>query len=97
MTIGENIKRIRKEKGLTQKQLGSLCQMADSAIRRYELGKARPKLETIHKIATGLGVPVRMLVDLNMSWASSLPYPTQAVPAPVMPGMTGCMQTISIS
>ncbi len=35
MTIGENIKRIRKEKGLTQKQLGSLCQMADSAIRRY--------------------------------------------------------------
>lgn len=63
MTIGDNIKRIRKEKGLTQKQLGSLCQMADSAIRRYELGKARPKLETIYKIATGLDVPVRMLVD----------------------------------
>ena len=25
MTVGENIKRIRKEKRLTQKQLGELC------------------------------------------------------------------------
>lgn len=63
MTVGENIKRIRKEKGLTQKQLGSLCHMADSAIRRYELGKAQPKLKTIHKIAGGLGVPVQTLID----------------------------------
>ncbi len=43
MTIGENIKRIRKEKHLTQKELGHLCGMADSAIRRYELGKSTPK------------------------------------------------------
>lgn len=63
MTVGENIKRIRKEKGLTQKQLGTLCRMADSAIRRYELGKAQPKLKTIHKIAEGLGVTVQTLVD----------------------------------
>lgn len=63
MTVGENIKRIRKEKGLTQKQLGNLCRMADSAVRRYELGKAKPKLKTIHKIAEGLGVPVQELVD----------------------------------
>lgn len=63
MTIGENIKRIRKEKRLTQKQLGDLCNMADSAIRRYELGKSTPKIQTIHKIAEGLGVPVNTLVD----------------------------------
>lgn len=63
MTIGENIKRIRKEKGLTQKQLGDLCQMADSAVRRYELGKSTPKIQTLHKIAKGLGVPVQALVE----------------------------------
>lgn len=58
MTIGENIKRIRQEKGLTQKQLGNLCNpsMADSAIRRYEAGKANPKIETIQKIADALNV-----------------------------------------
>ncbi len=97
MTIGENIKRIRKEKGLTQKQLGSLCQMADSAIRRYELGKARPKYIKLPQGSVFPSVCWLTNADLNMSWAPSLPYPTQAVPAPVMPGMTGCMQTISIS
>ncbi len=51
MTIGENLKRLRKEKKLTQKQLGHLCGMADSAIRRYELGKSHPKIQTLHKIA----------------------------------------------
>lgn len=57
-TIGDNIKRIRKEKGLTQEQLGNLCnpKMAGSAIRRYENGGANPKIETIQKIAKALEV-----------------------------------------
>ena len=63
MTIGENIKRIRKEKHLTQKELGHLCGMADSAIRRYELGKSTPKLQTLRRIAGGLKVPVNTLVE----------------------------------
>lgn len=58
MTLGENIKRIRQEKNLTQKQLGDLCKppMADSAIRRYESDKVNPKIETLRKIATALDV-----------------------------------------
>ena len=35
-SVGEIIKKLRIERGLTQKQLGELCEMADSAIRRYE-------------------------------------------------------------
>lgn len=62
MAIGDNIKRIRIEKGLTQKQLGELCGMADSAIRRYENGGANPKIETRQKIATALGVPLADLL-----------------------------------
>lgn len=57
-TIAENIKRIRKEKNLTQKQLGDRCGMADSAIRRYESGRARPKIDTVQKIAYALEVPL---------------------------------------
>ena len=72
-TIGENIKRIRKEKGLTQKQLGDLCNppMADSAIRRYEIGKANPKIETLMKIAEALNVKLSELVPMNntLDWA----------------------------
>ncbi|MCM1101920.1 MAG: helix-turn-helix domain-containing protein [Acetatifactor muris] len=58
MTVGENIRRIRKENGLTQKQLGELCQMNEVQIRQYELGKANPKIETVDKIASALGVNI---------------------------------------
>lgn len=58
MTVGENIKRIRKEKGLTQKQLGELCGMNEANVRKYELGKANPKIETVDRIASALGVRI---------------------------------------
>ncbi len=64
MIIGENIKRIRTEKKLTQKQLGDLCGMADSAIRRYELGKANPKIETVEKIAKAMNVEIFDLMEV---------------------------------
>lgn len=59
-TIGEKIKKIRTEKGLTQAQLGDLCipKMAGSAIRRYESGRTIPKIETLQKIADALDVSV---------------------------------------
>lgn len=63
MTIGENIKRIRKEKGLTQKKLGELCGINEANIRKYELGKANPKIETIDKIANALGVPIAQIME----------------------------------
>ena len=56
MTIGENIRRLRKEKGLTQKQLGERCGMKEANVRKYELDKGNPKIETIKRIASALGV-----------------------------------------
>jgi len=61
MTIGENIKRLRKEQGLTQKELGDLCGMADSAIRRYESDRGNPTEKTLTRIASALGVPREVL------------------------------------
>lgn len=63
MTIGEKIKNARLSKNLTQKQLGELCGMADSAIRRYELGGAKPKIETLQRIADAMGVPLSEFSD----------------------------------
>ena len=59
-SIGENIKRIRKEKGFTQEELGARCnpKMAGSAIRRYENSDAIPKLATIQRIADGLDTAI---------------------------------------
>ena len=65
--IGENIRLARKARGLTQKQLGDMCGMADSAIRRYELGNGRPKMETIQRIAKALNVDPFSLMDWDMA------------------------------
>ena len=50
MTIGDTLKQARLNAGLTQKQLGEKCGMADSAIRKYESGKIKPKIETLKKL-----------------------------------------------
>ena len=63
MTIGENIKRIRKEKKLTQKKLGDLCGIDEANIRKYESGRQIPKLSTLGKIATALGVREKELMS----------------------------------
>lgn len=59
---GDRIKQYRLEKGLTQKQLGKLCGIADSNIRKYENGRQDPKLPTIRKIAVALELPLSALV-----------------------------------
>lgn len=63
MTVGEQIRNIRKAKGWTQKRLGEACGIAEPTIRRYELGKLNPKIETLQRIAKALGVSTFELED----------------------------------
>lgn len=67
MTVGENIKRLRKERGLTQKNLGELCGIAEPNIRKYENGKQNPKLETAESIAKALNVSVLSLLGFSLA------------------------------
>lgn len=66
MPTGTKIKEIRKQKGLTQKQLGDLCGIADSNIRKYENGKQNPKIETLQKIADALGCDILDLMEIEV-------------------------------
>lgn len=63
MTTGQKIKQLRKEKGLTQKDLGKLIGMSYQQIGQYENGKRKPKTETLRKIANALEVPISELDD----------------------------------
>ena len=65
MLIGDNIRRFRKERGITQKKLGELCGIAEPNIRKYENGKQNPKLETLEKIASALGVTAFDLMGIE--------------------------------
>lgn len=65
MSIGQRIKERRLELNMTQKQLGELCGMADSAIRKYESGKIIPKHQTLQRIATALETPEWTLMGVE--------------------------------
>lgn len=65
-TVIDNIKRIRKEKGMTQEQLAEACDTATSYIGLMEIYKNVPKLSTIERIAKAPTPPlfVRVLFSL---------------------------------
>lgn len=63
MSVAENIKRIRIEKGFTQKKLGDLSGINEANIRKYENNRQNPKIETLQKIANALGINVTELLD----------------------------------
>lgn len=56
MTIGESIKKIRKKKGITQKELANLTGLAEATIIRYEKNKFKPNLKQMERIAVALNV-----------------------------------------
>ena len=56
MTIGENIRRLRKARGLTLKELGDMIGVSESYIRAYESGRRNPKPASLQTLADALGV-----------------------------------------
>ena len=58
MTVGELIKRKRKEKGLTQDELAKMLGVSRPAVCQFEKETAHPRFETLQKIADALDVPV---------------------------------------
>lgn len=67
MGIGQNIKEIRKSKGMTQKQLGNLLGVSQAAIGQFENDKANLTMETINKIAAALNVDPFSLYSFEMA------------------------------
>lgn len=56
--IGSKIKELRKNKGLTQKELATLVNMGDTTIANYEKGFRTPKKNTLFKLANALSVTI---------------------------------------
>ena len=51
MTVGEKIRKTRKQKKMTQNTLAGLTGLAAITIRQYEANKYIPKIENLSKIA----------------------------------------------
>jgi HTH-type transcriptional regulator/antitoxin HipB len=54
--IGEVIRRIRKERGLTQTKLAQLADLTQATISRIEAGGVDPELDTLDRLSEVLGV-----------------------------------------
>lgn len=61
--IGKNISRIRKDRGLTSKQLGLECEMEKSNLIPIEKGRINVSILTLVRIAKALEVELKDLIN----------------------------------
>ena len=63
--IGENIKRIRKDKGISQDRLSKLADVTHTTLAKIESGvNSNPTIKTLQKIAKALDVKVDELLTI---------------------------------
>lgn len=60
--VGDNIKRLMRQKGFTQKQLALYCDCGASAISKYVRNVQEPSIRVLIRLADVLGVTVDELV-----------------------------------
>ena len=62
ISLGEKIAKIRKEKNLTQVELGYRCDFDKSNMRRIEIGGTNPTILTLRKISKALDIDISELI-----------------------------------
>lgn len=56
--VGQKIRNIRKEKGLTIEELAQKIEVSQSMVSQIERGQANPSLDTLWKVSHVLGTPI---------------------------------------
>ena len=64
--LGDNIRRLRKAKGLTQGELAEKVGVDIKTIVRYETGKNSPKVETLELITKELGAKIVVIPEKEL-------------------------------
>ena len=62
MHIGLNIKKLREEKGLMQKEIAAVAGMHPTNYNKVEKGEREPSIEALDKIAKSFGLTVDQLI-----------------------------------
>ena len=72
MTVGEKIKFFRTQLGITQKELAERCDVVESTIRNYELGKRYPDFNMLNSLADALGISYYSLAEPQLNAAAGV-------------------------
>jgi transcriptional regulator with XRE-family HTH domain len=71
--LSKNLKKLRKQKGLSQDRLAKLADVANNTIIKIEQGEnINPTLDTLKKIAKALGVGLDELTGYQLGVNKSL-------------------------
>ena len=63
--FGKNLRRFRKECGLTQQALADDCELDRGTIARFETGKLYPSFQTLFALAEALEIEAKELIPLG--------------------------------
>lgn len=73
MGISENIKLLREQYGLSQKELGQIAGVSDKAVSTWEQGIKEPRMGAIQKIADHFGIQKSNIIEDNGLQIQSVP------------------------
>ena len=60
--VSESIKKLRKEKGMTQDELAEKLCVTRQAVSNWEMGKTQPDVDTLTKLAEVFDVSVEQII-----------------------------------
>ncbi|MBQ9003501.1 MAG: helix-turn-helix domain-containing protein [Eggerthellaceae bacterium] len=63
MSIGENIRRIREQNGLTQEEFGTIAGVSSMAVSQWENDRAVPRMGAVQRIADHFHVNMGEVID----------------------------------
>lgn len=66
MSVGENIKRLRREKNITQQQLAECLGISSRAVSQWECGRTAPDISQIPALCHVFGVTSDTLLDIDI-------------------------------
>lgn len=59
-SIGEEVRRLRSHRGLSQQELAERMGVSQSVVARLEAGGVEPRLRTLDRVAQALGVELQV-------------------------------------
>ena len=62
MNFGSEITLVRKQKKMSQSELGKLANVSGDIVGKYERNEMKPSIETAHRLANALNVTLDYLV-----------------------------------
>ena len=61
--FGENLKKFRSEKGLSQEELATILGTSKQVLSRYEIGQRVPKISVVQNYANKLNLPLNYFLE----------------------------------